>query len=557
MMPMKYRRDPIIFAALLLLFGMANHFVCADFVCADDEQEQKPVAFDYQGAVDDIRIDELQTHLGWLAAPEQQGRNSGTDAGHRAGDYLVVQLAQLGLEPAGTDDSFMQGFRFRDGEPRYRNVLGIVRGSDPELANEYIMVCAHYDHIGVINNTTYPGANDNASGTSMVLELTESLQKLEPRPKRSVIVAFWDAEEKGLLGSMYFANNPTLSLEKIKVVFNFDMVGTLQNNTFEIFGSNIATGMREFISRQLTADDPDIDFSTEYLLASDHSSLYAKKIPALMFFTGLDCPYHEPEDTYDIIDFEGMKQIADIAFRVVFQLADADDLAFVNYISPREMRRDVEKHAESFDFNIAQTMGLTFASDSSDEDASSADPQFSLGKTLGQFLGNRMTQGNNSLRVIKVAKGSVAEQVGIKRGDRIMTLNGRDISGGATKFDEKIASTLREEPNRAIYLRVLRSRESQQWLRLEITSDDLVEVNKILRTGFLYRESVAEPETIIVSLVFSDKVTESGLKPHDRIMRINGERASAESLDKAMTIKRPLLLEIERNGKISELELAL
>ena len=298
----------------------------------------KPASFDYQGAKDDIRVDELQMHLGWLADKAQEGRCAGTEGGHRAGDYLVTQLALLGLEPAGDEGGYLQGWHVINDKPQYRNVLGIIRGSDPDLADEYIMICAHYDHVGIIDNELYPGANDNASGTSVILELAESLHKLEPRSKRSVFVAFWDAEEKGLLGSRHFADYPTVPLKQIKIVFNFDMVGTLQNNTFELFGSSVATGIRELVSRLIEPDDPDIEFSTEYLLASDHSSFYAKRIPAVMFFTGLDCPYHEPGDNFDIINFAGMKQIADIAFRMVFHLADSDDLAKIKYLSPCKVR---------------------------------------------------------------------------------------------------------------------------------------------------------------------------------------------------------------------------
>ena len=543
---------------ITVLFCVILTPLCADEPTAEQSLEQKPKTFDYQGAIDDIRVDELQTYLSWLAAPAQEGRNSGTEAGHRAGDYLVTHIAQWGLEPAGTDGNYVQGFRFRNGEPRYRNVLGIMPGSDPTLADEYIMICAHYDHVGVINNEIYPGANDNASGTSLILELAESLQKLEPRTKRSVIVAFWDAEEKGLLGSQHFANNPTVPLEKIKLVFNFDMVGTLQNNTFEIFGSNVAGGTRESIARQLAAADPDVDFSTQYLLASDHASFYAKKIPSLMFFTGLDCPYHVPEDTYDIINFDGMKQIADIAFRVVFRFADADDLAFVNYISPREMQRENETAEKSLDFNVSETMGLTFTS-SGDfaEKTLTADSNYSLGKTLGQYFSSR-SQGENSLRVAKVTQNSDAEKIGLKRGDRIMTLNGRDVSGMVSKFDEKITALLQEEPAGTIYLRITRAGELQeQELRIEIKPDDLADIRRVLQRNFLYRESIAEPDTLIVSTVFADETAESSLKPNDRIMHINGKRASTETLNEAMKLKQPMLLEIERNGKISELNLAL
>ena len=523
---------------------------------ADDEpvRPPKPATFDYQGAIDDLRVDELQMHLGWLADEAQEGRAAGTEGGRRAGDYLAAQLALLGLEPAGTDAGYLQGFRWIDGEPQYRNVLGVIRGGDPDLADEYVMICAHYDHVGVLGGEVYPGANDNASGTSMILELAESFQKLEPRPKRSILVAFWDAEEIGLLGSRHFANHPTVPLNKIKIVFNFDMVGTLQNNRFELFGSNVATGIRETVSRLTGPEDPDIEFSTEYLLASDHSSFYAKRIPAVMFFTGLDCPYHEPDDNFDVIHFEGMKQIADLAFRVVFHLADSDALENIRYLPPREARRDRERAWEVFAFWAVDALGLTLEDD--DENAWEDHPGRAIGKLLGELFGGDDAGEHGGLRIANVAAGSCAEQLGLRRGDRIMTLNGRDVED-RDAFDNDILAFLEEEPDRAISLRVARPRESSGWLHREIRPDDPAGIAPVVRRGFLYRESPAEPEVLIVGDVFSERVLESGMQPGDRILQVNGARASGEVLREAEKAKGPLSLEIERNGKISQLELAL
>ena len=538
---------------LLLALPLFIATLSATFAEDEPTRPPKPASFDFQGAMDDIRVDELQMHLGWLADRPQEGRCAGTEGGHRAGDYLVMQLALLGLEPAGNDDSYLQGFQFIAGEPQYRNVLGVIRGSDPDLADEYIMICAHYDHVGIINNEIYPGANDNASGTSMILELAESLQKLEPRPKRSIIIAFWDAEELGLLGSRHFANNPTVPLRQIKMVFNFDMVGTLQNNTFELFGGNVATGIREMVSRLTGPDDPDIEFTTEYLLASDHSSLYAKRIPAVMFFTGMDCPYHVPDDTFDIINFEGMKRIADIAFRIVFHLADSDELAKIKYLSPREVQRDKAKAGDASALWVTDTMGLTIEDEEADD---SGDSFKSLGKLLGNLFGSTDSDGQTGLRIAKVARKSYAAQLGLQRGDRIVTFNGRDVENHFD-FDEAIIACLDHEPDRTMYLRVARTKESKEWLRFEINPTDLTEAFQIVRQGFMYWESQAEPDTLIVGSVISESATESGLQTNDRIMHINDQRASGETLRDAVKTKRLLSLEIERNGKISQLELAL
>ncbi|MCL2624953.1 MAG: M28 family peptidase [Planctomycetaceae bacterium] len=551
------RRNPFVSHGVLLLAFLV-FFVVLPAALADDETAKppKPATFDYQEAIDDLRIDELHMHLAWLADEAQEGRSAGTEAGHRTADYLVTQLTLLGLESAGPDDSFVQGFRFSGGQPRYRNVAGVIRGSDPELSDEYVMICAHFDHVGVMYGEVYPGANDNASGTSMVLELAESLQKIAPRPKRSVIVAFWDAEEKGLLGSLHFADNPTVPLSQIKIVFNFDMVGTLQNNTFEIFGSNTATGTREIVSRLILPDDPDIDFSTEYLLGSDHSSFYAKRIPALMFFTGLDCPYHTPDDNLAQIHFEGMKQIADIAFRVIYHLADSDDLAKIQYLAPRDVRRDTEKAWDSCVFWVTDTMGLTFE----DDGEPAGDGVHSLGRLLGSlFAGTDSDEKNGEqgggLRIAKVADGSCAAKIGLKRGDRIMTFNGRNVEDRYT-FDSDLVACLEEEPDCVMYLRAARPRESNEWLRFEIHPDDL-EAVQIVRQGFLSWESQAEPGVLIVGDVFSEPAVSSGLQPDDRVMHVNGTRASSETLREAVKAKRPLTFEIERYGKIFHLELSL
>ncbi len=144
--------------------------------------------------------------------------------------------------PAAAEQGYFQDF---DGASR--NILGLWEGSDPALKQEVIIVGAHYDHVGygTPSNSFGPigrihnGADDNASGTSGLLEIMEAIVRLEPRPRRTLLFALWDGEEKGLLGSKHWVAQPTLPLERVKLMLNMDMIGRLRDNRLEIGGSRI------------------------------------------------------------------------------------------------------------------------------------------------------------------------------------------------------------------------------------------------------------------------------------------------------------------------------
>jgi Zn-dependent M28 family amino/carboxypeptidase len=131
------------------------------------------------------------------------------------------------LQPAGHDGAYFQLFG-----PGYRNILGIIPGSDPALSNQFVLISAHYDHVGygTRRNSNGPigyihnGADDNASGTAAVLELVEAFQRLAIPPRRSVLFVLWDGEEKGLLGSLHWLSYPTVALENVRLMINLDMV---------------------------------------------------------------------------------------------------------------------------------------------------------------------------------------------------------------------------------------------------------------------------------------------------------------------------------------------
>jgi hypothetical protein len=223
-----------------------------------------------------------------------------------------------------------------------RNILGFIPGQDPQLKDEYILVGSHYDHEGISDGQIYYGADDNASGVSANLNVARAFSQLSSvnKPKRSVIFAFWDAEEKGMLGSKYFTLHPPVSLESLKCVFNMDMIGRDASFNFAalrqpmvdddaenevmIFYSAQAPKLAQ-LAQQANDDlhlhllyDPNVFFTS----GSDHANFQVHKIPVLYYFTGFHTDYTSPNDTADKIDYEKLTRITKHIANFVYILGD-------------------------------------------------------------------------------------------------------------------------------------------------------------------------------------------------------------------------------------------
>jgi len=197
--------------------------------------------------IDDITIEErISQYIADLTSEEMAGRRVGTEGEKKAALYIAEFFKEAGLEPAGDQGTYFQTFPIGRYEPvmnekrvtlrsvvgegaQAENVLGILPGKE----KGYIVVSAHYDHLGIINGKVYPGANDNASGVAAVLELVRELKGR--KPAYSILFAMWSGEEAGLSGSEYFCNNPTVPLRQIKAVINLDCIGYIQEDK-EILG---------------------------------------------------------------------------------------------------------------------------------------------------------------------------------------------------------------------------------------------------------------------------------------------------------------------------------
>ena len=222
------------------------------------------------------------------------------------------------------------------------NVLGYLEGTDPKLKDEVLVVSAHYDHIGKRGDNVFNGADDNGSGTTTVLEVAEAFvtaSKQGKGPRRSVLFLLVSGEEKGLLGSEYYASHPVFPLEKTIADINVDMVGRVDDEHADnpeyiyVIGSDrLSTELHrinEYVNKKYTQLELDYTYNAEddpnrYYYRSDHYNFAVKGIPSIFYFNGTHADYHQATDTVEKINFEKMEKIGRLIFHTAWQLANQD-----------------------------------------------------------------------------------------------------------------------------------------------------------------------------------------------------------------------------------------
>lgn len=275
-------------------------------------------------------LNRLQATVVKLAAPEFDGRRG--PGARRAAEYLAGQLHALGLKPLFGASYFQD---FDEDHPHHpgRNIGALLPGSDPVLRDEWIILAAHYDHLGVRDGKLYPGADDNASGVAMLLEVARCLvqQKPEALPRRTVAFLLFDKEEDGLRGSRHFANHPPLPLSELKLFVVADMISRSLGGVCDEFlfamGSEHAPGLRPWL--RASAEPLPIRLAivgSDLLLfdRSDYGPFRSRKIPYLFFSTGENPAYHTPRDVAETIDYPKLEAGSRIICEVVHQAALAD-----------------------------------------------------------------------------------------------------------------------------------------------------------------------------------------------------------------------------------------
>ena len=276
----------------------------------------------------------LKRHVVTLTSDEMEGRGLGTKGKLLAKNYIADNFRDIGLTTFDGLDEYFQHFELRIGLAivKATNVVGFLEGSDPALKDEYIVIGAHYDHLGyrpVNGRVVYPGADDNASGTAMLIELASFFAENPQMMGRSIIFIAFDAEESGLHGSEWFiSGNKVVGRENVKLMFSLDMVGMLEaNRGVDLRGISTlenGTGLAEKMAsaqnltiRRTTADLP---------VRTDTYPFGLAGIPSVHVFTGMESPYHSPEDTWDLLDYRGMARITLFMFSFVSRLSGLPEL---------------------------------------------------------------------------------------------------------------------------------------------------------------------------------------------------------------------------------------
>jgi hypothetical protein len=214
------------------------------------------------------------------------------------------------------------------------NVVGLLGGSDPKLRDQAIVIGAHYDHLGLGNEHSlapskigeiHHGADDNASGTSGLLELASGLARRRGELERSVLFLAFAGEESGLLGSSYYMQRPAVPMDQTIAMLNLDMVGRVAKNKLYIGGTGTSPEFKKIMEEANRTVGFELSYSASGYGASDHMSFTVRQVPVLFFFSGLHSDYHKPSDTWEKIDAENGAKVAQLVANVARQLDDVKE----------------------------------------------------------------------------------------------------------------------------------------------------------------------------------------------------------------------------------------
>lgn len=312
-----------------------------------------------------IDVEDLKTHIYTLASDSMQGRETGTIGQEMAAKYIADHFKKIGIPPykrktyyqeftvkskrhnckCSTCDSKSLGKRKNSSQIQGENVLGFIEGTD--LKKEIIIITAHYDHLGTHDGEVFNGADDDASGTGAALEIAQAFMEAKKNgfgPRRSVLIMAVSGEEKGLLGSKYYTDNPIYPLKNTITNLNIDMIGRVDDiydnpdYVYLIGSDRLSTDLHEIseeVNRKSYNLKLDYTFNSEddpnrYYYRSDHYNFAKNDIPVIFYFNGLHEDYHQPTDTADKINYEKVEKIARLIFLTAWELANRDERPKLN-----------------------------------------------------------------------------------------------------------------------------------------------------------------------------------------------------------------------------------
>jgi hypothetical protein len=379
-----------------------------------------------------------------LASERFEGRRTGTPGNDSAAAYLAGRYAALKLRPApdapgcGTGCAAAYIRRFTAAEPvrggpptqlPTQNLVGIIPGTDPALRNEYVVVGAHFDHLG--RSTTGAldpdhgseirnGADDNASGSAAVLALARRFVRSPTR--RPILVTHFSGEEEGLLGSAYLVEHPPVPVTRMVAMLNFDMVGRLRDDKVIVYGLATAAEMKSVLDSANAGVGLKLSLVGDGTGPSDHSSFYLKDMPVLHFFTDVHADYHRASDDADKINVAGEVRVVDLAERAIRLIADR----------PKKLT-----------FTKAPTTTVARSASSGNGAYFGSIPDMGAGDETG-------------MRLSGVSPGGPAEKAGLKGSDLIVEFGGKPIKNiydytdalGTYKPGDVVSVVLLRGPNK-------------------------------------------------------------------------------------------------------------
>ncbi len=285
-----------------------------------------------------------------------------------------------------------------------QNVYGIIEGSDATLKNEYIVVGAHYDHLGLGGEgsgsrmpdtiAVHYGADDNASGVAGLIELAQKLNAEKDKLKRSVIFVAFSGEELGLLGSKFFVKNLPVDIKQVKAMVNLDMIGRMKQDEpyILISGTGTATESEDLLNELKKSTTIPLKYSPEGYGASDHASFYGVNIPVFFLTTGAHEDYHTPFDNAERINYIGEKQVLDFTYLLLSNL--------INRSKSLTFKESGSKTNSNYGGDLKVTLGIM--------------PDFS-------------SQDDKGLRADMVRKDGPAYKAGMLKGDIIVAIDGKPV----------------------------------------------------------------------------------------------------------------------------------
>ncbi|MFD1064329.1 M28 family metallopeptidase [Winogradskyella litorisediminis] len=334
----------ILVASLLLLVGTCSNKRHSERVKDLKESVNYDNKIEIETYLNTISEKDLKKHLFEIASDKYEGRKAGENGHNQLCNYLKDFYKTYNINAPSAHPNYFQNIpssELPESINSTQNVIAYIKGSD--LPNEYLIVSAHSDHLGIENGEIHNGADDNGSGTSAILEIAEAFllaKKQGINPKRSIVFLHATAEELGLIGSNFYTANPVFPLENTVANLNTDMIGRVDKrhennpNYVYVIGSDRISTELDFIVREanetfthlnLDYKYNDKDDPNRYYNRSDHYNFALKNIPVVFFFNGEHEDYHKASDTVEKINFEILKKRTQLIFATAWYIANAEN----------------------------------------------------------------------------------------------------------------------------------------------------------------------------------------------------------------------------------------